>query len=185
MKQKKAVTYKDIVSYNPCYDPAEIGMPGGYSATIPDFIDEYRGKVNEPKDIMWLLCRNEYLTDKDLRLFAVWCARQSISRVENPDTRWYEACNVAERFAQGEATDEELKAAHTAAKGVPFSIELSVGIISRWDIAREAVCVVTADMTAEDAAHFVSTWELWLSTQPITAITTAQIDKLKEIFSNH
>jgi len=55
------------------------------------------------------------MSDKDLRLFAVWCAREALKLVKTSDERSINACNVAERFANGEATKEELDAAKDAA----------------------------------------------------------------------
>ena len=119
---KKKITYKDLVKMNPCYHPCEIGIPKNYSATIPDFINEYRDKVRNKEDILWVLCRNDYTTDRDMRLFAVWCAREALKLVDNPDPRSVNACDVAEGYANGDATDTELDAAWSAA----------------WDAARSA-----------------------------------------------
>jgi len=112
---KTKITYKDIMSFNPCYDPKELGkIDTKKSLTIPEFITQYRDKVKNKEDIIWVVCRNEYMTDKDLRLFAVWCAREALKLVD-ADPRSIEACDVAERFANGEATKEELIAAGDAA----------------------------------------------------------------------
>ncbi|WP_080478376.1 hypothetical protein [Bordetella pertussis] len=59
-------------------------------------------------DALWAL-RCVPGVDRDARLFAVWCARQ----VEHlmTDQRSKDALDVAERFANGEATEEERAAA--------------------------------------------------------------------------
>jgi len=59
-------------------------------------------------------CRAAPEYDKEWRLFAVWRAR----RVQHlmTDNRSIAALDVAERFANGEATEEELKAASAAAR---------------------------------------------------------------------
>ena len=112
---KTKITYKDIMALNPCYDPMELGkIPKTKSISIPDFIKEYRNKVKNKEDIIWVLCRKEYMTDQDMRLFAVWCARKALKLIFS-DPRSIEACNVAERFANSEATKEELAAARNAA----------------------------------------------------------------------
>ena len=52
-----------------------------------------------------------FLSDEELRLFAVWCARETYALCddENPiDQRSIDAVDVAERYANGEATDDEL-----------------------------------------------------------------------------
>ena len=72
-------------------------------------------------DALWALrCIDNADNDKDLRLFAVWCA----SQVEHLmcDQRSTNALDVAERHAHGLATDDELAAAWDAA----------------WDAARDA-----------------------------------------------
>ncbi|CFN82219.1 phage-related hypothetical protein [Bordetella pertussis] len=63
-------------------------------------------------DALWAL-RCVPGVDRDARLFAVWCARQ----VEHlmTDQRSKDALDVAERFANGEATEEERAAARAAA----------------------------------------------------------------------
>jgi len=75
-------------------------------------------EINGLDDVLWC-CRVEPQYAKEWRLFAVACAR----RVEhlNPDPRVKNAIDVAERYANGQATDEELSAARDAA----------------WDAAKE------------------------------------------------
>lgn len=51
--------------------------------------------------------------DREIRLFGVWCARQVQHLMT--DQRSIAALDVAERFANGEATDAELAAARAAA----------------------------------------------------------------------
>ncbi|WP_446325911.1 hypothetical protein [Burkholderia pseudomallei] len=69
-------------------------------------------KSNGLDDALWVLhCVLD--ADRDLRLFAVWCARQVEHLME--DQRSKDALNVAERFVNGEATDKERDAAREAA----------------------------------------------------------------------
>ncbi|WP_186087397.1 hypothetical protein [Burkholderia gladioli] len=69
-------------------------------------------KSNGLDDALWSLrcCTG---IDRDARLFAVWCARQVEHLMK--DQRSKDALNVAERFANGEATEEERDAAGAAA----------------------------------------------------------------------
>ena len=55
------------------------------------------------------------MSEKDMRLFAVWCAREALKLVDNPDPRSITACNIAEKYARGEATEEELTDARSDA----------------------------------------------------------------------
>ena len=64
--------------------------------------------------MIWLLVNSENeVTDRELRLIAVKCARQVQHLMK--DERSINALDVAERFANGEATQEELNAAWDAA----------------------------------------------------------------------
>ena len=74
--------------------------------------------------MIWLLVNSENeVTDRELRLIAVKCARQVQHLMK--DERSINALDVAERFANGEATQEELNAAWEAARAA-------------WDAARAA-----------------------------------------------
>ncbi len=106
----KTINNDLIRSLNPCYDPSEKNIPDGENLPVLEWVNKYRGIVPD-KDIIWLLCRPEFMSDKDLRLFAVWCAREALKLVNNPDERSINACDIAERFLLGEATDEDLAAA--------------------------------------------------------------------------
>ncbi|CFT46307.1 hypothetical protein [Burkholderia pseudomallei] len=94
-------------------------------------------KSNGLDDALWTL-RCISGADRDLRLFAVWCARQVEHLMQ--DQRSKDALNVAERFANGEATDEERDAARDAAWD------------AAWDAARAA---------ARDAARATAWAAAW------------------------
>ncbi|MCO1402864.1 hypothetical protein [Burkholderia multivorans] len=63
-------------------------------------------------DALWAL-RCVSGAGRDIRLFAIWCARQVEHLMQ--DQRSKDALDVAERFANGGAADEELDAAWAAA----------------------------------------------------------------------
>jgi hypothetical protein len=113
---KTKINNKLIRSFGPCYDPKEIGVPESETLTIKEWVEKHRGEVNNKADIIWLLTRKEFMTDRDIRLFAVWCAREALKLIENPDPRSINACDVSEKFANGQATREELAAARDAAR---------------------------------------------------------------------
>ena len=69
-------------------------------------------------DALWAL-RASDATDKDVRLYAVWCARQVQHLMK--DQRCIDALDVAERFANGEATQDELEAAWAAASAAAWA----------------------------------------------------------------
>ncbi len=70
-------------------------------------------RSNGIDDALWC-CRAEPEQWKTWRLFAVWCGRQVEHLMD--DERSKNALNVAERHANGAATNEELDAARVAAR---------------------------------------------------------------------
>jgi hypothetical protein len=110
----KTISNEIIREFKPYNDPSKFIKDDNEELPIKDWVQKYR-KVVSAKDIFWILLRKEFLSEKDLRLFAIWCARELFKSIKNPDERSVEACNVAERYANGEATNDELLAARDAA----------------------------------------------------------------------
>ena len=86
-------------------------------------------------DALWCLRAVEG-RDREIRLYAVWCARQVQHLMK--DQRSLDALDVAERYANGEATRDELSAAWAAAR------------VAAWTAARVAA---RAAADAVDAAR--------------------------------
>jgi len=107
--QLKTYNIEDIRKLKPCYDPSE-KLPENWTGTVVDIL-----KLNDVKveDKIWVATK--FLNDKQNRLFAVYCVREALKLINNPDKRSIEACNVAERFVNGEVTKEELATAYSAA----------------------------------------------------------------------
>jgi hypothetical protein len=82
----------------------------------------------KPDWVIWIATRKGVLTDKELRLFAVFCARQDEHLFT--DHRSINVIDVAERFAHGNATKDELNAARAAARAAASDAE--------WVAARAA-----------------------------------------------
>ncbi|WP_181157202.1 hypothetical protein [Burkholderia multivorans] len=104
-------------------------------------------------DALWSL-RCVSGADRDIRLFAVWCARQVEHLME--DQRSKDALNVAERFANGDASDEELAAARDAAWDAAWDAARAAARAAAWDAARaaaRAAAWAAAGAAAGDAAR--------------------------------
>src|SRR6185503_3979478 len=89
-------------------------------------------------DALWCL-RAVKGCDREIRLFAVWCARQVEHLME--DERSKQALVVAERHANGEATDAELAAARDAAwdaAGAAWDAAGAAAWAAAWDAAWDA-----------------------------------------------
>jgi hypothetical protein len=78
-----------------------------------------------------------------LRLFAVDCARRALARIPHPDPRSVAACDVAERYACGQATAEELRLAASAAADAAYT--------AVYTAAAAAYTAAAAAYTAADA----------------------------------
>ncbi len=109
---------------------------------------------NGIEDTLWCLRVNDAEWARDSRLFAVWCARQ-VQHLMN-DERSINALDVAEKFANGEATQDDLAAAWDAARDAAWVVAWVVA----WDAARDAARVV-ARAAARDAARVVARAAAW------------------------
>jgi hypothetical protein len=149
----KTISNEIIRKFHPCYDPSEVIKDENEELPIKDWVQKYRNVV-PAKDILWLLLRKEFLSEKDLILFVVWCAREVFKLIENPDERSVEACNVTERYANGEATKEELLAARDAAYDANYDAATDAA-----DYATHAAHYAAANDTtyaAYYAAHYAA-----------------------------
>jgi hypothetical protein len=108
-------TLNRIRAHKPCHDGWRKLLSGlGKTAADDEPLPFARiVEINGIDDALWC-CRAEPQLDKDRRLYAVWRARQ-VQRLMT-DWRSIAALDVAERHANGNATDEELAAAASAAR---------------------------------------------------------------------
>jgi len=110
-------------------------------------------KAPDPSWVIWIATLQGVLTDRELRLFAVWCARQVQHLLTEP--RSINAIDVAERYANGEATDRELTAARAAAYAAAWAAYWAAGGAA----ARAASAVArVADGDAAYAAARAADW---------------------------
>jgi len=100
-------------------------------------------------DALWCL-RAVQGRDKEIRLFAVWCARQVQHLMT--DKRSTDALDVAERFANGEASQQERGAASSAAWAAAGDAASSAAWAAAGDAARGAASSA-AWAAAGDAAR--------------------------------
>ena len=110
-------------------------------------------------DALWC-CRSAPQYDREWRLFAVWCARQVQHLMPYP--RSVAALDVAERFAKGEATDDELTAAVVAAEAAWSAAWAAAGVAA--GVAAEAAWAaagVAAGVAAYDAGRAAAGAAAW------------------------
>jgi hypothetical protein len=111
-------------------------------------------EINGLEDALWA-CRAEPQHAKEWRLFAVWCARQ----VEHlmTDQRSRDAIVVAERYANGEASDKELAAARAAARAAEAAA-WHAAEAAAWAARAAARAAAWDARDAAEAAARVAAW---------------------------
>ena len=112
-------------------------------------------------DALWCL-RAVDGYDKEIRLFAVWCAGQVQHLMK--DQRSIDALDVAERYANGEATEEELEVARAAARSATAYADAAA-----WSTAGTAA-------TAAYAATYAAAWSAAYTADAAARSATAYAD---------
>ena len=103
-------------------------------------------------DALWAL-RAVQGHDREIRLFAVWCARQVQHLMT--DDRSYHALDVAEQFANGLASETDLHAARDAARAAAGDAAGAAAGAAAWAAAGAAAWAAAwaaAGAAARDAA---------------------------------
>ena len=149
----KTLTWADFAEHRPCYNPAE--KYGEWDGTILDL-------MQHPKipnyDKIWAFTRDGIVDDKTLRLFAVGCARRAQHLMT--DERSINALDVAERYANGNATKDELYAALAAAEAAAWDVALAAARYAAWDAAW-AAAEAAAEAAASDMARAAARAAAW------------------------
>jgi len=155
----KLITKQDILDLNPCHSIEK------YNITKPiSLISILERDDVESSDKLWLV--THFLTDKTNRLFAVWCARQVLTK--DSDYKVIEACNVAERYANGEATDAELDVARatsrSASRSAAWAAE-SASWSAAWAAAEVAAKSVWAAAESAESAESAAEATVWAASE--------------------
>ena len=163
-------TIQDIREMDPCYGPTKY-LPENWIGTALDILNVEDAPA---QDRLWVVCHQGWIDDRTLRLFAVWCARESMKLADNPDPRSIAACDVAEKYALGQATENELAAASAAA----WAADRAAAWYAAWDAASAAAWA--ADRAADRAAAWAAAWAADRAADRAAA-RAAQVEKLKEM----
>ena len=130
--------------------------------------EHYGTKVNGRQ--IRFVSKVETWNARTARLFAVWCAREALSRIDNPDPRSVDACDVAERYANGNATDDELEAASAAAWYAARSVV---------EYAASYAATAAAWYASRAAARYAASSAAWYAARAVAR--SAQAKKLIEM----
>jgi hypothetical protein len=143
-------TLNEIRKYLPCEDAWEKLLKGLGKTQSDDepllFSDILR--INEFQDALWCLRAAPREYDNKMRLFAVSVARHVQHLMK--DQRSIDALDVAEKYAKGEVTKEELSSAESAAKAA-WAAAVAAEAATRaaaWAVAAEAATWRAAEASA-------------------------------------
>ena len=143
-------TLNRIYSCHPCHESWSAGMDAAGKSEPDDEPISYEAILDAVglDDALWC-CQAEPQHAGLWRRFAVWCARQV--QYLMTDQRSIAALDVAERHANGDATDQELAAARDAAWAASDAPWAAAGAWAARDAARAAAG--DAARAARDAAR--------------------------------
>lgn len=115
---------------------------------------------NGIEDAVWCLrcCSGDH--DKEIRLYAVWCARQVEHLGESSDI-FKNTNDVSERYAHGKATIEELIAAKAAAWSAARSDAWATEGAAAWVTAKRSAAWATTWFDAGHAAWAAAGAAAW------------------------
>jgi len=112
-------------------------------------------KTAKAEWLIWVATQPGVLTDRELRLFACWSVRQVWHLLT--DERSRNAVETAERFASGEATEQEFAAAWDAARDAAWDAARAAARDAVWAAARDAAWA--AAWAAVWAAAWAAAWD--------------------------
>jgi hypothetical protein len=153
----KTLTWADFAKHEPCYNPAE--KYGEWEGTILDLMQH---PEIPDEDKVWAFTREGIVNDKILRLFAVGCARKVQHLMK--DQRSIDALDVAERYANGNATKDEVAAARKAAWYAEWDATGAAAVAAAraaLDAIREAAWAAAgaAAREAAEASEWAAAWD--------------------------
>ena len=93
---------------------------------------------------LWVISLDDVMTDRDLQMFAIRCARRVARLITNE--RSLKTLDVAERYIHGDAKDEELYAAAAAARDALWAVKDAL-----WAV----LCATRSVYAGRDALHDV------------------------------
>jgi hypothetical protein len=111
----KTFTIKDLRKWRPCYDPNKF-FPEKWEGTALDILLH---PLIPAKDKLWVVLRTQALDLPVLRIVVVSFARALLNLLAGEaDPNIVSACDIAEKYANNQASAAELKAASASARAL-------------------------------------------------------------------
>ena len=156
----KSITYEDFAAFRPCWLTDEdkraehAEQLARYRAMRDKWtaLDILRLDEVSADERLWLVLREELVDAPILHEFACRCAERALSRVHNPDPRSISAIKAKRKWLRGECTDDELRAAWSAAE----SAAMDAAMKAAW--SAEEHTEMYAAMFAASYAAMSTSW---------------------------
>lgn len=167
----KLLNMELLRSYDPCYDPSRY-LPEDWTGTVIDILNH---KEIPHFDKLWVVLRDDLVSERLMRLFAVWSARPVQHLMQDP--RSLAVLDVVERFAKGEASEAERDAALISALTAADVAAHATDPVA-WAAARAAALTAAligaraAALTTAKAAVDAAAWDA----ASAAALIAAKID---------
>ena len=144
-------TIDDVMSWKPCYSREQVS--GWFGARTCMTVDDLMELDISDDDKLWCLLRPHVISERKLHELACNYADHALQRERaaghEPDRRSWAAIETKRRWLRGEATDQELAAAWSAARAAEAAAEAAA-----WVAAR----VAEAAARAAGAAAWAAAW---------------------------
>lgn len=144
----KKYTIEDVMLHYPCEDYPEERVRRLFNGRDSLDAEGFAALPIPSCHRMWALIK-VCMSDRTKRLYACWCAKEALKLVDSPDSRSLRAIEVAEQYADGKATAEELKDAKHAAYAAYFA---PAGDCAITDAADAADCASDSYTAWADAS---------------------------------
>lgn len=148
----KKFSIKTIRSWNPCYDPVRY-LPETWYGTALDILEH---KEIPFQDKLWVILRTDLVSEKLMRIFAVWCARQVQHLMEDErsiaaldfmdayidnywlidDEDWRVGWDAARTAARDAAWDAGRDAGRDTGSNAAWHVAMAVAWDAAWYAAR-------------------------------------------------
>lgn len=173
----KILTTKTLDSYKPCY-PASRYFTEDWRGTVLDIAKDDRIPFN---DRLWIIIREDLVSEKLMRLFAVWCARQV--RKNHPDKKLKEVLDIVVAYCFGEVSSAELDrvrydAAVLARKSVAMCVSGDNDWHGPWYAGWAAAASADTFVQVAQAARYASSSAAWAGPLSVAVIQVAQEKQL-------
>ena len=175
------VTFSEFMGLGPCWLDNEKGRRRlryyarklGGSADALEILALRRIPA---EDRLWAVLWEEFIPAPILHEIACRYAEDALSRIDNPDPRSIHAIAVKRRWIAGEATDEELAAARTAAWAAQAAAQDAARTAAQAAAQAAArTAAWAAQAAAQDAAR-TAAWATWTAARAAWAAARAAQD---------